>query len=388
MPFRHLPFDAPLSDYVRQAGELLDGWRREDEAAARIFLERHPKFLDKKIPWLQLHLTPGQIRATRIDNADAQMALARWYDFLDWERLVDHVEAVRVPGSDVFRFERAVEAVIDGDAGTLHELLKADPRLVRARSRRVTHFDPPVHRAMLLHYVAANGVEGYRQRSPKNAADVTRLLLEAGADANAVCSLYGGECTTMALLVSSTPPDRANVQVPILDVLIDHGASLTPVGEGNWTSPIETALVFNKSAAARRLVERGAPVQTVAAAAGLGRIDDVRRLLPTSSALDRRRALALASQAGQSQAVTALLDAGEDPNQFNPPGTHAHTPPLHQAVASGQLSIVKLLVNRGARLDIKDSIYHSTPLGWAIYCEKPEIETYLRSVGGDQGRMT
>ena len=61
---------------------------------------------------------------------------------------------------------------------------------------------------------------------------------------------YGGQCTTLALLVSSTPPAEAGVQVPLVETLIDYGASLTPAGEGNWTSPIETALVFGKHDAA------------------------------------------------------------------------------------------------------------------------------------------
>jgi ankyrin repeat protein len=381
MAFTHLPFDAPLSAYARQAGALLDGWNRDDTQAVGIFRQRHPKFLDTAVPWLQRSMTDEEVRATPITGIDAQLALARWYDFADWTRVIDHVEAVRQPDSDVFRFERAVEAVVDGDVGTLRRLLKDDPALVRARSSRVTHFDPPVHRAMLLHYVASNGVEGYRQRSPHTAPQVTRTLLEAGADPNALCNLYGGECTTLALLVSSTPPERAKVQVPILDALIDHGASMMPAGEGNWTSPIETALVFNKVDAARRLVERGAPIVSVAAAAGLGRLDEVRRLLPIASALDRQRALALASQAGQAAAVTLLLDAGEDPNRFNPPGTHAHTPPLHQAVAAGRLEIVKLLIDRGARLDIRDTIHRGTPLGWAKYCDQPQIAAYLQELG-------
>jgi ankyrin repeat protein len=260
-------------------------------------------------------------------------------------------------------------------------LLKDDPRLVRARSTRVNNADPPMHRSTLLHYLAANGVEGYRQRSPKNAADIARLILSTGADPNALSWAYGGTCTTMALLVSSTPPARAGVQVPLVETLIDFGASIVPAGEGNWTSPIETALVFGKHDAAQALVRRGAPVQSLAAAAGLGRIDDVEKMLPTADAHDRHRALALAAQNGHADAVKALLDAGEDPNRFNPPGTHSHTPPIHQAIASGHLDVVKLLVDRGARLDIKDTIHHGTPLGWAKYCEQPAIAKYLREVG-------
>jgi ankyrin repeat protein len=76
-----------------------------------------------------------------------------------------------------------------------------------------------------------------------------------------------------------------------------------------------------------------------------------------------------------------LLDAGGDPNRYNPPGTHSHSPPIHQAVAAGHLDVVKLLVERGARLDIEDTIYQSTPLGWAQYCDQPHIAAFLREMG-------
>ena len=67
------------------------------------------------------------------------------------------------------RFEAAVDAVVDGDAAALRSLLTQHADLMRARSTRRTCFDPPVHAATLLHYVAANGVENHRQRTPGNA---------------------------------------------------------------------------------------------------------------------------------------------------------------------------------------------------------------------------
>jgi ankyrin repeat protein len=185
----------------------------------------------------------------------------------------------------------------------------------------------------------------------------------------------------MSMLVSSTPPARAGVQVPLLNLLIDRGAKVTPTGEGNWTSPLITALVFGFTDAARTLVDRGARVDTLAAAAGLGRIDDVRRMLSHASGDDRHRALALAAQLGHPAIVSLLLDASEDPNRYNPPGTHAHSMPLHQAIAAGHLDVVKILVERGARLDVKDKIHEGTPLGWAKYCGQPEIEAYLLQKG-------
>jgi len=380
MELKPLAFNAPLEQYIAQADALLAGWNSSNAGAVRVFRNRHPKFLDDKIPWLERHMTDAEVRATPIDRDDARLALARWYEFQDWQRLAEYVASVQQPGPTA-RFERAVEAVIDGDIATLKQLLAEDPGMVRARSTRVNHFDPPMHRSTLLHYVAANGVEGYRQRSPKNAAQVAKVLLDAGADPNALSWAYGGQCTTMALLVSSTPPARAGVQVPLVETLIDYGASVAPAGEGNWTSPVETALVFGKHDAAQALVRRGAPIESLAAAAGLGRIEDVKRMLPSAEEQDRHRALALAAQSGQAEAVSILLDAGEDPNRFNPPGTHSHTPPIHQAIAAGHLAVVKLLVERGARLDIKDTIHQGTPLGWAKYCDQPAIAAYLQSVG-------
>jgi peptide-methionine (S)-S-oxide reductase len=41
--------------------------------------------------------------------------------------------------------------------------------------------------------------------------------------------------------------------------------------------------------------------------------------------------------------------------------------------------VVRLLVERGARLDIQDTIYRGTPLGWAIHGGQTGIEQYLRA---------
>jgi len=273
-----------------------------------------------------------------------------------------------------------VDAVVEGDLPVLQALLMKRPWLVQGRSTRVTHFDPPVHRATLLHYVAANGVESHRQKTPPNAVEMATALLDAGADVNSLASLYGGECTTMSLLVSSSHPAKAGVQIALVDLLVARGASVGDRGTGNWVSPIETALVFGFRDAAEALARHGAPL-TMAAAAGLGRAVVVSSMLATSDELARHRALALAAQSGEASIVEVLLDAGEDPDRYNPPGAHAHTPPIHQAVWSGRLNVVRLLVERGARLDIRDKIHKGTPLGWARYGGRAEIAAYLESKG-------
>jgi hypothetical protein len=384
MELKPLPFRAHLDEYERQAEELLDACRGGDPVAMGCFKERHPRFLDPTIPWLSTNPSDDEIRAAGLDLGDARLALARWYDFRDWSALAEHVATVVRDDSPVYRFESAVEAVVAGDLGALESSLREHPELIRARSARVTHFDPPVHRATLLHYVAANGVEGHRQKTPKNAVDVAKVLLRAGAEVDALADMYGGQWTTMGLLVSSCHPAEAGVQAELALTLLDFGASIEGDGSDRWNSPLMTALAFGYRETAEALAARGARTDNVAAAAGLGRLAEAHELLPVADAESRHKALALAAQHGHAEVVRLLLDAGEDPNRYNPKGNHAHSTPLHQAVCAGHADVVRLLAERGARLDIKDSIYQSTPLGWAVHCGEVEIEKYLRSLEADR----
>ena len=152
---------------------------------------------------------------------------------------------------------------------TLESLVRQHPDLVRAHSARE-------HRATLLHYVAANGVEDYRQRTPKNAVAVARFLLESGAEVDALASTYGNDWwqTTMNLLVSSAHPAIAGLQSALVDVLVDFGAAVNGLKDDE--TPLFTALDFGYIAPAETLVRRGARVDNVVTAAAMGRLDLVR----------------------------------------------------------------------------------------------------------------
>lgn len=358
-----LSYRASIDEYEERARALRDALGAGDESAAWRFKWEHPSFRDRSV---------DDVRAATLDLEDAQVVVAREHGFAAWADLEELAAAVRSEGQ-VERFERAVEAVVSGDVTTLRALLRDHPELARARSTRR-------HHAALLHYVAANGVEGGRQQTPRNAVEVTRVLLEAGAEVDALADMYDERCTTLSMLVSSSPPAQAGLQGALAETLLDHGASLDGVGS-KWRSALVTALQFGFLDTAKMLARRGGSADELAAAAGLGRTEEAARLLPSAGRDTRHAALALAAQHGHAEVVRLLLDAGEDPNRYNPEGFHAHSTPLHQAVWSDRLEVVKLLVQRGARLDVRDTVYGSTPFGWATYGNRKAIAEYLRSQG-------
>jgi len=378
MKFVPLPFRSPLEQYQKQAEELQDDHRRGEPEAIAFFHEKHPRFLDDTIKWLPKRLNDDEIRDAQLNIDDARLAVARAYNFRDWQALAEYVAAVAQDGP-VFWFESAVEAVINGDLAALQALLREHPELVTSRSTRITNFDPPAHRATLLHYIGANGVEDYRQKTTPAAVDIARALLKAGAEVDALADMDGGHATTMSGLVSSTPPFEAGLQDALIDVLAGYGAALDATSQ--WGPPALTALVFGFPSAARALIKRGARVDNVAIAAGLGMRDETDRLLAHADVKSRHAALALAAQYGHADVVQLLLDAGEDPSRYNPPGMHTHGTPLHSAAFGGHSSAVQRLVERGARCDMIDTVWQGTPLDWAIYGKQKDIETYLRSRG-------
>src|SRR5437764_12878150 len=115
-------------------------------------------------------------------------------------------------------FEAAADAVVAGDTDTLRRLLAEHPDLIRARSDRP-------HGATLLHYTGSNGVEEVRQKCPPNVVEIVGILLDAGAEVDALAHMYG-EDTTLSLAATSVHPVNAGVQIPLLKTLLDAGASV------------------------------------------------------------------------------------------------------------------------------------------------------------------
>jgi len=305
--------------------------------------------------------------------SDAQLFIARLHGFESWPKFVKHIEARGQASSPISQFETAADAIVTGDVGgTLSQLLRDHPALIRARSSRE-------HRATLLHYIAANGHEGFRQRTPKNAVEIARLLLDAGAEPDALADMYGYRVTPMEMLVSSAHPHAAGVQVALVDLLLDFGANANGVDDNG--SPIMTAFRFHYPAAAEALARRGARIDTVVTAAALGRIDLVDRFvddnggvraevllasgpwpkLSRDPAQHLSFALAWACAFGRDDVVELLLRKGVDPS-----GKDDDLPALHYAAAGGRMHIVRLLLQAGASLETLNS-YGGTVLDATVW---------------------
>lgn len=291
----------------------------------------------------------------------------------------DEILAAEAPG-----FARAVQAIITGDAAALSAELAAQPDLIAARS-------VSSHRATLLHYVAANGIEDVLQRPVANADQIARILLGAGAEVDATCDAYGGRyATTLSLLVSSDHPARAGVSARLVHLLCDAGAAVDGI-DGDQL-PMSAALLFGRTECVDTLLACGARTDNVVFAAAAGRTDWVRRWLDRDPALasapcpafpleDSRgelaeQALVFASLCGRVDAVRLLLDRGTAIDA-TPSGSHWTATALHSAAGQGHVAVVELLLARGADPSIQDVRYQSTPLGWATHLGRSDVVALL-----------
>ena len=194
----------------------------------------------------------------------AQFVIALAHGFESWPQFAKHITAVGRRDSPANHFGLAADAIVTGDLSTLQTLLHQHPNLIRARSARR-------HQATLLHYISANGVENYRQKTPPNSVPIAAFLLQAGDEIAASAEVYGGS-TTLGLVATSLHPERAGVQTALLELLLDHGATLNAPGPGI----VNVCLANGRAKAAQFLAQRGATLD-LEAAAGVGRLDLVKK---------------------------------------------------------------------------------------------------------------
>lgn len=362
MPAKRLPSRPDLEHLKNQATDLRAGHRGGKLDAFQRIREFHPR---------SSTATEAQIRSAAFTLSDAYLTIAREYGFKSWARLRSHVEKPDCGNQDLPHHERiedaayrrAVDLVDDGDLEGLRNHLLNHPGLVHQHAlfEGGNYFREPT----LLEFVAENPVR--HDSLPPNIVDIARLILDTGAKSD-----QRAMNATLGLVCSGRVPRECGVQAPLIDLLCDYGAD--PNGA------MLSALGHGEFEAVDALIRHGATVD-LATAAATGRIDDARQALAAADGEHRHRALALAARHGHAEIVRLLLDAGEDPDRYNPVGCHAHSTPLHQAALAGHADVVRLLVERGSRLDIEDIHYKGTPVEWAEHGGHAEVAAYLRARG-------
>ena len=192
--------------------------------------------------------------------------------------------------------------------------------------------------------------------------DITKLLLDRGADPNA--NVYA----------SGWPLRNAWDHEPVRRLLIERGAKATPY----------MAAEFHDIEEARRLLAAdgsGDVARELAwAAADAGCAEIVELALPRlKTPIDDRgwhwiliqpirgAGPDSAANEGHFRAMAAILGHGVNPNVRRFGATPLHFAAAHHGDLSGEdrARFAAMLIDAGARLDLRDDILHSTPLGWA-----------------------
>lgn len=283
------------------------------------------------------------------------------------------------------KFHPAMAAVHTGDLEKFKSLVNQDPTLATSRSW-TSH-------PTLLQCVALDG------KGKPNNVEMARVLIDAGAETN------------QPLVATASIDNRA-----VAELLLDHGASID--GTGGW-SPIEEALYWNSREVLALLLARGAAVQNLRIAAGLGRTDLIEgyfnadgNLKPEAGKItwpwtgletdahsnfneaDRQQLAArvnewpqdapgiinngfvYACMHGHIEAAKLLLQHGAEINAI-PGGFDYAGTGLHYAALNGQRAMVEFLLQQGADRELKDTKVGSTAAGWAEYGGHPELRDLL-----------
>lgn len=259
-------------------------------------------------------------------------------------------------------FVVAATAIYIGELDDLDAELTANPHLATMRSS--------CGHPTLLQLVACEESE---IADPVGAA---RLLLERGAE-------------TWYPVVSAAGCSS----VTVLAFLIESGAAFD--GEDVWT-PLEEALYWANDDTAKLLIDRGARIRSLAAAAGLGNAEALDHFLagdplhpeagpirspfaetvPDDLADDPAaiidHALVMAANNGQIEAARRLVAAGARTNS-RPPGYHWQGTALHAAVWRGDREMVQWLLSIGADPAIRDGLARSDAAGWAAHHGHPHL---------------
>jgi uncharacterized protein len=313
MPF--LPVRPDLDQLRHQAKDLLHAAQRgEPDAAARI-----------------------RAVADQIMLSAAQLAVAREYGFASWARLKLEVERRDILNSR--------------DLSRLARLLAEHPWLATAKMEHWCDHkcaDPVGYLAMLRFDHGRLGLPG---ELPGTGA-MAKALIEAGAPVDG----YPGDSETPLITAASYG------DAEVARVLIEAGADIEAVsapdsgGVPSGTA-LEHAAVFGMTEVIDVLAAAGAKKHSLEQAAAAG--DITGWPLDRFTLESRIRALVFAADHQRLEVIDQLIAAGTPVNQADAEWGRL---PLHVAAGNGRTASVRRLLAHGADPNLRDPRHHRTPL--------------------------
>uniref|UniRef100_A0A8C9VRY3 Ankyrin repeat and sterile alpha motif domain containing 6 n=1 Tax=Scleropages formosus TaxID=113540 RepID=A0A8C9VRY3_SCLFO len=180
----------------------------------------------------------------------------------------------------------------------------------------------------------------------------------------------------------------------LVRLLLEWGADVNVSLKTTGWSPLMLAVLSGKVGVAQQLVERGADPDRLNVLSKTAfeialqlkqkevknYLDSITTVRPQPDDEKRRPDVFSALKLGNSQLVREIVD--EDPAQVNSANADGASP-LMIAAVSGQLDVVRLLVERSADVDKQDGVHGWTALMQATYHGNKDVVKYLLSQGAD-----
>jgi ankyrin repeat protein len=342
----------PEDEYAAALRAAING----DELFLREFFRRYCDYSD-----LKDRVGDSWFKTENSDEENARRMIFHTNQFNNWAEYQEFRNELNSENSNIAFFERAADAIVNGEINLLQIILNDNPALIRMRS-------PRTHHSTLLNYVGANGFEGYRQKTPKNAVEVAEVLLDAGAEIDAMGDMYRGT-TTLGLVATSVHPVITGVQQELMDILIRHGADVNHAVAPDYTEGmlILACLANGRGEPVQYLARHGATLD-LEGAGGVGDIEKIKsyynsdgNLIDASFAGKRDKAFIWACLYDRKNVFDYFLGHGIDP------ATKADgMPALHCAIHGGNIEIVKTLIQKGAPLETLN-VHGGTALGGALW---------------------